>query len=200
MNRYVVVLPVLAMLAGCQGSNPYTASSLPLPPAPASPALESYAPASTAPAQYRSWSWQDSSLSAGLGGVTPEYLRDSISAGLDQRGLRPAQPNQPADLRVSASLLLGTRQRQTIDRYDYGGYYRHGPHPWHDGYGAWANAPLVRTYEEQVVVVSIELFDARSRQRVWQGQAEACVGNERGQHEAAIRQAIRQALSNYPPL
>ncbi len=168
-----VALFVLCLaLAACQGNNPYTAQSLPLPPAPPEAADQLDRSAYPAPprdyARYRNWAWRDGRPPAGSAWASSELLQEALGNALDQRGLRPAQAGAPADLEVAAELRLERRLRQV--REDYGGYYGHGRY-WHD-YGLWGSAPILRSYEEQVVVVRIELFDAVDGQPVWSASAD----------------------------
>ncbi len=133
---------------------------------------------------------------------TWQSLADALGApyccyALDQRGLRPLHDNRPADLFVSADLRLETRLRQVREDYDsgyYGGYNRYGP-----GYGMYNTVPVVRTYQEQVVVVRVDLFDARNGQPVWSASAETPQGGRPGDNTDAIREAVEKAMSAYPP-
>ena len=68
-----------------------------------------------------------------------------------------------------------------------------------DGIGAWGSAPLVRTYEEEVIVVRIDLFDSRDGQPVWSSQAEMPSGGSQSERVDALRGAIQRAMSSYPP-
>ncbi|HEK1770453.1 TPA: DUF4136 domain-containing protein [Pseudomonas putida] len=195
-------------LAACQSSNPYVASSRPLPPAP--PQAATTFDASAYPAaprdygHYRSWSWRNGQLPSGSANADPAQLADAISGALDQHGLRPAR-GASGDLLVSANLRLERRLRQVRD-YDYDPYY--GPAPYggigyggyRNGYGAYGSVPIVRTYEVEVMVVRIDLFDARNGQPVWSASAES--GSEKGSprdRENALRESVRKALSGYPP-
>jgi len=190
---------LLTLLAACQSHNPYQAQSQPLPPAP--PAAANTFDASAYPAaprdfsRYRSWAWRDDMPPTGSGATTVEQLREALSAALDQRGLRPARNAQP-DLLVSARIQRERRTRQVYD--DYGGYY--GNSPWgYDRYGAYGRMPMVRTYEEEVLVVRVDLFDAKDRQPVWSGSAETPAGGDQAARAEALRNALADALQNYPP-
>ncbi|MBF8779034.1 DUF4136 domain-containing protein [Pseudomonas fulva] len=198
-------------LAACQGSNPYVASSRPLPPAP--PQASATFDASAYPAtprdygRYRSWSWRNGQLPTGNATSDPAQLADAVGNALDQQGLRPARNGQP-DLLVAASMRLERRLRQVRDYDDYYGGYPYAGYPsaglgyggYRHGYGAYGSVPVVRTYAVDVMVVRIELFDARSGQPVWSASAES--GSDGGsprEREEALRQALRKALSGYPP-
>jgi hypothetical protein len=109
--------------------------------------------------------------------------------------LRPAL-NGPGDLLVSARISQETRLRQYQD--NIGGYYGAGSH-WDRRYGAWGGVPVVRTYEQKVAVVRIDLIDPQDRQVVWSGSGEAVAGKNQSAQADAIRVAIRAALDGYPP-
>ena len=200
------LLVICLGLAACQGSNPYVATSNPIPPAPPQAANTFDRSAYPAPprdyARYRSWAWLDGQLPPGTAWADSAQVAEAVSNALDQRGLRPLHDNRPADLFVSADLHLETRLRQVQDDYGYygggyggyGGYNRYG-----SGYGLYNTVPIVRTYQEQVVVVRVEMFDAQSGQPVWSASAET--GNRGGESQRAdaIRKAVEKAMSAYPP-
>ncbi|MEJ1227333.1 DUF4136 domain-containing protein [Pseudomonas sp. CCNWLW56] len=191
-------------LVACQSSNPYVATSRPLPPAPPGAATVFDRSAYPAPprdyGRYRSWTWRNGQLPPGTAWADSAQVAEAVSNALDQRGLRPLQDNRAADLFVSASLHLETRVRQVRDDYDtgyYGGYNRY--HGYGSGYGMYHTVPIVRTYQEQVVVVRLDLFDARTGQPVWSSSAETSQRGTQGERTDAIREAVEKALSAYPP-
>ncbi|WP_367237411.1 DUF4136 domain-containing protein [Pseudomonas sp. Rh2] len=195
-------------LAACQGANPYVASSRPLPPAPPQAATTYDASAYPAPTRdyghYRSWSWRNGQLPSSSANADPSQLADAVSGALDQHGLRPARGGT-GDLLVSADIRLERRLRQVRD-YDYDPYY--GPYPYsgvgfggyRNGYGAYGSVPIVRTYEVEVMVVRIDLFDARNGQPVWSASAESGSDQDSPRdREQALRESVHKALSGYPP-
>ncbi|MGP3792430.1 DUF4136 domain-containing protein [Pseudomonas sp. B392_1p] len=208
------LLTLSFVLAACQGNNPYTASSAPLPPAPNLAAtgvdVSAYPAAPRDYGRYRSWAWQPGLLPAGTTEASPEQVQSAIAAGLDQVGLRPARDNRTADLLVSADLRVERRLQRRYDDYGYGGYgYGYGYHPGlypygyhsphHSGYGLAMSVPLVRTFETEVLVVDIQLHDGRDGQPVWSGSAEAVRGSDRHTRSDSLHDAVRQALAGYPP-
>ena len=200
------LLVICLGLAACQGSNPYVATSNPLPPAPPQAAKTFDRSAYPAPprdyGRYRSWAWLDGRLPPGTAWADSAQVAEAVSSALDQRGLRPLHDNRQADLFVSADLRLETRLRQVRDDYGYygggyggyGGYNRYG-----GGYGVYNTVPIVRTYQEQVVVVQVDLFDAQSGQPVWSSSAETSQRGSQGAQTDAIREAVEKAMSAYPP-
>jgi hypothetical protein len=198
------LLVICLGLAACEGSNPYVASTRPLPPAPPQAAHTFDRSAYPAPprdyGRYRSWAWLNGQLPPGTTWADSAQVAEAVSSALDQRGLRPLHDNRPADLFVSADLRLETRLRQVQDDYGYyggyGGYNRYGYGP---GYGMYGSAPIVRTYQEQVVVVHVELYDAQNGEPVWSSSAETSNRGSGGEQVDAIREAVEKAMSAYPP-
>jgi hypothetical protein len=191
-------------LAACQGSNPYVATSNPLPPAPPQAAKtfdrSAYPAAPRDYARYRSWAWLNGQLPPGSAWADSAQVAEAVSNALDQRGLRPLHDNRPADLFVSANLRLETRLRQVQDDYGYygGGYYG-GHHGYGNGVGMYNTVPIIRTYQEQVVVVQVDFFDAQSGQPVWSASAETLNKGTQIEQADAIREAVEKAMSAYPP-
>ncbi|MVW76875.1 DUF4136 domain-containing protein [Pseudomonas xionganensis] len=191
------LLVLLTALAACQTHNPYIADSKPLPPAPGHAAQQLDLSAYPAPprdyGRYQSWSWQQ--LPAGTAWASSEQVQEALSNALDQRGLRPHRTGTDNDLRVSVELRLEQRVRQVTEHY--GSHYGHSRYG-HE-YGLWGSAPLVRSYTEEVMRVRIELFDSRDGQLVWSASAEAPSAGSPSERAAALRTAMQQALSTYPP-
>ncbi|WPN57360.1 DUF4136 domain-containing protein [Pseudomonas sp. P9_31] len=196
------LLVICLGLAACQGSNPYVATSNPLPPAPPQAAStfdrSAYPAAPRDYGRYRSWAWLNGHLPPGTAWADSEQVAEAVSNALDQRGLRPLHDNRPADLWVSADLRLETRLRQVQDGSDYGGGYG-GYNRYGSGYGMYNTVPVIRTYQVQVVVVRVDLFDASTGQPVWSASAETSSQGNQGERADAIREAVEKAMSAYPP-
>jgi hypothetical protein len=201
--KRLALLPLFLALAACQSPNPYTAVSAAIPPAPPQAAngidMSAYPAAPRDFGRYRNWTWLNGQLPPGTQWAESAQVAEAVSNGLDQRGLRPSQNPQTADLRVAADTHTETRIRQVRDDYYdpyYGGGYYNG---YRNGYGGYATVPVVRTYQEQVVVVRISLFDGRSGQPVWSASAETGSGGDQSARAKALRQAVQHALTAYPP-
>ena len=179
-------------------ARPYTAVSAVIPPAPPQAAngidMSAYPAAPRDFGRYRNWTWLNGQLPPGTQWADSAQVAEAVSNGLDQRGLRPSQNPQAADLRVTADTRMETRLRQVRDDY-YDPYYGGAG----VGYGGYARVPVVRTYQEQVVVVQIILFDAHSGQPVWSASAETGSGGDQSARAKALRQAVQRALTAYPP-
>lgn len=207
MKRRFAVLTLCLGLAACQSPNPYQAVSAAIPPAPPQAAstldLSAYPPAPRDFSRYRNWTWLNGQLPSSTQWADSAQVAEAVSNGLDQRGLRPSQNPQAADLRVTANAQMETRLRQVQDDYYgdsgvgyYGGNsYRRG----YGGYGGYASVPVTRTYQVQVMVVRISLFDGRSGQPVWSASAETGSGGDQSQRAKALREAVQHALTAYPP-
>lgn len=191
------LLSALILLSACQGSNPYIADGKPLTAAPPDAAGHFDSSAYPAPprdyGRYRDWRWRQQP--AGSAWADGALVAEAVGGGLDQRGLRPAREGKAADLEVSAAMHLEKRQYQVRD--DYGSYYGNGPYG--DHYGMYGSVPLVRTYEVEVAVVQIEMFDGVSGQAVWSGSAEARSQGSQSERADALRRAVTDALGAYPP-
>ncbi|KAA8708437.1 MULTISPECIES: DUF4136 domain-containing protein [Pseudomonas syringae group] len=206
MKHRLALLALFFGISACQSDNPYVASSLPMPPAP--PQAKNTLDLSAYPApprdygRYRTWGWLNGQLPPGTAWVDSAQVVEALSNGLDQRGLRPARNNQPADLYVSTTTRQEVRLRQVREDVDpyYGGGAGYGPYSgYRPGYGGYASVPVVRTYQEKVMVVQINLFDARTGQPVWSASADARSSNNLADRSKALRQAVQQALTAYPP-
>lgn len=201
------LLVICLGLAACQGSNPYVATSRPLPPAPPQAATTFDRSAYPAPprdyGRYRSWAWLNGRLPPGTAWADSAQVAEAVSNALDQRGLRPLHDNRPADLLVSADLRLETRLRQVRDDYGYGGGYYGGGYGGYNrygsGYGMYNTVPVIRTYQVQVVVVRVDLFDASTGEPVWSASAETSSQGSQSERTDAIREAVEKAMSAYPP-
>ena len=65
--------------------------------------------------------------------------------------------------------------------------------------GMYGSVPIVRTYEEEVQVVRVELLDPRNGQSIWNGSAESTNRGSQSERVDALRSAVNKALSAYPP-
>lgn len=189
-------LVAIVLLAACQTPNPYKEESIPYPPAPPGAAdnfdSSNYPPPQRDFGLYHSWAWRNDVLPAGSGWVSTQLFIDSISASLDQSGLRPVQGKASPDLLVSASVL--TRQVEINEPPQVGGIYGRGPYG--DGYGVGVGGAINST--QQVLRVQIDMFDARSGQLVWSGNSAQVSGYGNSAQPEKLREAVTQAMQSFP--
>ncbi|SEI25038.1 DUF4136 domain-containing protein [Pseudomonas fuscovaginae UPB0736] len=201
MNRRFLLSTLCLGLAACSSPNPYTASSMPIPPAPAQAARTLDLSAYPAPARdygrYRTWAWLNDRLPAGTTWADSAQLAEMVGNALDEQGLRPRRDGTPADLRVSADVHMEKRLRQVQEDYGYAGAYGGGPYG--NRYGVYNSVPIVRTYEVQVLVARVSLFDGATGQPVWSASAETANQGNQLERADALREAVQKALAAYPP-
>ena len=186
MRASILLLPLLLLLSACQ-----------------TPQLQRDFDPSRDFAAYRSWSWQepgvqykpdDPRLNSDL---TSQRLRTAITEQLDQRGLRAAAANSPADLQVKVWLIVDNRQQQVSTQL--GGAWGN---PWNGGFWGGPGYVETRTLDYQVATLQIDLLDSKDGKLVWRGSTEQVLRNTPGnpsQREAEIRNSVAQILSQYPP-
>ena len=204
MYRRAALLVLSLALGACQSPNPYTPSAMPMPPAPAQAAntldLSAYPAAPRDYGRYQSWAWLNGRLPVGTAWADSAQIAEAVSNALDQRGLRPAQPNRPADLLVSADLHTEKRLRQVQDDYGYGaGYGRGYGDPWGRYGGMYGTVPVIRTYQVEVMVVRINLYDGKTGQPVWSSSAETSSTGSLSERSDALRESLNKAVQAYPP-
>ena len=204
MYRRAALLVLSLALGACQSPNPYTPSAMPMPPAPAQAAntldLSAYPAPPRDYGRYQSWAWLNGRLPVGTAWADSAQIAEAVSNALDQRGLRPAQPNRPADLFVSADLHTEKRLRQVQDDYGYGaGYGRGYGDPWGRYGGMYGSVPVIRTYQVEVMVVRINLHDGKTGQPVWSSSAETSSTGSLSERSDALRESLNKAVQAYPP-
>ena len=204
MYRRAALLVLSLALGACQSPNPYTPSAMPMPPAPAQAAntldLSAYPAPPRDYGRYQSWAWLNGRLPVGTAWADSAQIAEAVSNALDQRGLRPVQPNRPADLLVSADLRTEKRLRQVQDDYGYGAGYGAGyGDRWGRYGGMYGSVPVIRTYQVDVMVVRINLYDGKTGQPVWSSSAETSSTGSLSERGDALRESLNKAVQAYPP-
>ncbi|MCH4873638.1 MULTISPECIES: DUF4136 domain-containing protein [Pseudomonas] len=204
MYRRAALLVLSLALGACQSPNPYTPSAMPMPPAPAQAAntldLSAYPAPPRDYGRYQSWAWLNGRLPVGTAWADSAQIAEAVSNALDQRGLRPVQPNRPPDLLVSADLHTEKRLRQVQDDYGYGAGYGAGyGDRWGRYGGMYGSVPVIRTYQVDVMVVRINLYDGKTGQPVWSSSAETSSTGSLSERGDALRESLNKAVQAYPP-
>ncbi|MGG5291629.1 DUF4136 domain-containing protein [Pseudomonas shirazensis] len=185
MLRRLVVLSLALLLGACSSNN-----------------VQQDFDASRDFAGYRTWAWQEPALQYRpddpriKSDLTEQRIRQAVEQQLDQRGLRLAQGNARADLKLRAYLIVEQRQQQITTNYGggWGGYW-----------GGYWGGPMyneTRNVDYKVATIQVDMFDGRDGKLVWRGSAEQIMNRyppspeERNQ---AIQKTVDQVLSQYPP-
>ena len=185
MFRSLLMLPLLLVLAACQG-----------------PQVQRDFDPQRDFSTYRTWSWQEPALQYRpddpriKSDLTEQRIRSAVSEQLDQRGLRQAQSGQQPDVRVQTWFIVDERTQQytTASMSAWG-------NPW---YGYWGGPMLTdtRTIHYQVGTLQIDFYDAKDGKLVWRGSSERILRDDPGspqERTGVFRQAVTDVLSQYPP-
>ena len=147
---------------------------------------------------YRTFAWVSSDpLIRPLGAeptVSPlniRRIREAIEAGLTARGFTEINDSPAADFALS--FTVGARDR--IEAQSYPVLYRG---VW--GWGGMYYGPQMDVHSYREGVLSIDIFDGRTRQPVWHGSARKQItGADVSNPEPAIKQAVAAILAKFPP-
>lgn len=161
---------------------------------------------SSAPfATYKTFAWQEPK-NPGLP-FYAQWIKPDVTAELSQRGLQQVGSGQTPDLvatfHVSGQEMIDAQT--TSDGFDY------GPGPWgagwesFGGWGGWGDWPIDQTsftteHPRQIVILTVDLLDARHKKLVWRGQAtvEDASNSENGDRKQTEK-CIQKMFKGYPP-
>ena len=135
---------------------------------------------------YKTYAWVDTPIPPGLNPIIIQRIRNGIEAGLAQKGYVRGEPGD-----LSLIMTIGTRDK--VDVQSWGGW---GP-GWGLGFGGWGGGH-VSVYEYTQGQLSLDVFDTRSRQAVWHGQATDTVNTEKPKPEK-IDKAVMKLMAQFPP-
>jgi len=180
MKAWILVLPFLALLAGC---------------APFSVRYDYDARASFA--GYRTWAWapegERPKAKVPNDPIMDRRVHRLVDQALGARGFQPAQ-GAPADFLVAYRPVYQDRVVQTYTEMGPAWGYGWG-RPW--GYGSAIEE--VQRFREGTIV--LEILDARSGQVVWQAAAEGALNGLDSPQDAEeqVGEAVRKMLEHFPP-
>ena len=89
--------------------------------------------------------------------------------------------------------------RQVQDDYGYGAGYGSGYGRYGSQYGMYNSVPVIRTYEVEVMVVRLNLYDGKTGQPVWSSSAETSSKGSLSERSDALRESLNKAVQAYPP-
>lgn len=162
-------------------------------------------------ANYRSYSWAEHSnterrpqTNAFINPLNEKRLRSAIGAQLAQRGLQPAPDGSTGD--VVVSIAIGSRLNERDYAYPHWGfgmgwggpYGPYGPYPYYGGYygSAFIGDDDVLYRENRV---SVDLYDAKSREAIWHASANTDISNVTGASaQARIDEAVNAMFTKFP--
>lgn len=148
-------------------------------------------------AAYKAFAWMPREHYGTRNPLTVQRAKDSIQSVLVSKGFSYVDDPAKADFLVD--FTVGARDRTDVRSYpapysDLGWWGRPG---WW-GYRYWGDQIDVHQYREGVL--SIDMFDVRSRRPVWHGWAKKELSQADTQHpEAAIRTGVAAVLEAFPP-
>lgn len=118
-----------------------------------------------------------------------EQVMSLVSGQLQTKGWQMVQDNADVGLIANGS----TEARHTVESF-YDGFPGWG---WHRWGGPGVVTTEVETYTAGTLVV--DMFDARTKQLVWRGYAEASVSKNPAKNAQKLDKAVDKLFDNFPP-
>lgn len=142
-------------------------------------------------ASYRTYSWREKADKAPP--LVAQRIVDAIDAQLRAKGWSVV----PEGGDVVLAAHVASRQEYELDSFYndpfWGGWGWRGPWGWHTGF----QTTRVRSYTVGTLVV--DMFDARTRQAIWRGEAEGTVRKDPAKLHADIQTAVAKMFAEFPP-
>jgi hypothetical protein len=122
---------------------------------------------------YTSYAWVNAPPPGGMNPVAWERVKQDVDSALTAKGYTQADPGA-----LAVILTIGARNKTDINTY-----------------GWWGRQVSVYQYTEGKI--SIDVFDAKTKQPLWHGQATQTIdpGNP---NEALIDTAVAGVMANFP--
>jgi hypothetical protein len=146
--------------------------------------------------QYNTYSffgWQKDSDKI-LNNFDKERIQEAFANEFDKRGIKYVESG--GDLVVSLFIVINqkTGVNAYTDHYGTGGYgyYR----PW--GWGAGYSTTTYHEYDYLVGTLVCDVFEASSKNLIWQGVGSGTVDENPSKRERGIPRAVAQIMSRYP--
>lgn len=124
--------------------------------------------------------------------IDDQRIRRVVDATLAEKGYRVAPSVEAADFVVS----YGIGREDKTEVYDtgpYGAYGYRGPY----GYGGWYGGSTVRVYRYTEGTLTIEFFDADTKQALWVGWGSKRLSDTDNRAEV-IQEAVEKILEPLP--
>ena len=120
------------------------------------------------------------------------YLKRSVSAELERRGLRPsAQPDVVIDFAIDSKEKMRSRS------YPASGYYSGYYDPYYDyGWGMHSEVRIDQYTEGHLVIAAV---DAESNKLVWEGSTKGRIGKKEERNvQATLDSAVIEIFQHFP--
>ncbi len=156
---------------------------------------------------YKTFAWQDPKT-AGLP-FYGQWVKPDVIAALTAKGLTLAAAGQAPDLLVTYHIqgqeVLDATSNTVGDGFDMAPGPWGGGWGWYGGWGGWGAFPEEATtftseHPRQMVILTVDLADAKQKKLVWRGQAtvENASSNEQGDQKQTS-QCVQKLFKAYPP-
>jgi hypothetical protein len=143
-------------------------------------------------AAYHNYTWVSTTPQPGINPLLHERIKAAVDAELALKGF---QKSDSPDFAVA--ITLGARDR--VETTDLGPY-----RPFYPGYGLGVRTGWAHVYTETEVrtvtdgTLTIDIFDARTRQPVWHGRATQRIGSQAISNDT-VNRAVSSVLEDFPP-
>jgi hypothetical protein len=154
---------------------------------------------------FRTFAWRDLS-NPGLP-FYGQWVKPDVISALTDKGLRQVTTGQAPDIIVTYHIrgqeLMDAET--TTDGFDAGIGPWGGGWGWWGGWGGWDVGPVdavsyTSEHPRQIVILTVNLLDAKTKKLVWSGQAtvENSSSSEKGDQEQT-KKCIEKMFKRYPP-
>ncbi len=143
---------------------------------------------------YQFLGWQDESDKI-MTDFDKKRMRDAFQEELDARNLKGVDSN--ADMAISLYIVVNQKTSTTAYTNYHGGTgygYRRGGRGWGNGYSTTSYSE--NDYLEGTLVMDV--FDAESKELIWQGVATGTVKEKPEKREKSIPKSVAKLMKKFP--
>lgn len=145
---------------------------------------------------YSFYGWQQSSDKV-LGELNKKRIQQAAANEFAKRDIQYVESG--GDIVVSLFAVIDQEKGVTAytDYYGGGGYYRPG-WGWGAGYGYGTSTTTYQEYDYYTGTLVIDVFDATSKQLIWQGVGSKTLDESPANKDKNIQTALARIMINYP--
>jgi hypothetical protein len=154
---------------------------------------------------YKTFAWKDPKT-PGLP-FYGQWVKPDVIKALSSKGLTQAASGQTPDV-IATFHIQGQElvdAETTSDGFDYGAGPWGGGWGYWGGWGGWEAGPIDTTSftsesPRQIVILTVDLFDAKAKKLIWRGQAtvENVSTSEKGDMNQTAK-CVEKMFKSYPP-